>query len=41
MKCPVCGLEMQKGGLIAMGRGLVWVPEEKFEKGGARHMTRK
>lgn len=33
MKCPVCGMEMQKGGLIAMGRGLVWVPEEKFEKG--------
>ena len=33
MKCPVCGAEMQKGGLIADARWLIWAPADKYEKG--------
>lgn len=40
MKCPICGNEMQAGGLIVDGVVSGWVPLEKFEKKGLEQMTR-
>ncbi len=34
MKCPICGNEMQEGGLIIDGVVPGWVPLEEFEKKG-------
>ena len=31
MKCPICGGEMERGGLIA-DRYVSWVPQEEFER---------
>lgn len=36
MKCPICGNEMEKGGLITDGVVPMWVPEEEFEKKGLK-----
>lgn len=32
MKCPKCGMEMEKGGIVAESLYIVWYPEEKFRK---------
>ena len=32
MKCPMCGGEMERGGLIADGWYISWVPQEEFER---------
>ena len=37
MKCPICGIEMEKGGIIADGAVIVaWHPEHEFEKKGLK-----
>ena len=37
MKCPICGFEMENGGIIADGAVLVsWHPEREFEKKGLK-----
>lgn len=37
MKCPICGIEMEKGGIIADGAVIVaWHPEREFEKKGLK-----
>lgn len=40
MKCPICGNEMQAGGLIVDGVVPGWVPLEEFEKTGLEQVTR-
>ncbi len=32
MKCPICGGEMHKGGLVAGGINVAWLPEEQLEE---------
>lgn len=32
MKCPICGGEMERGGLIADGWYISYVPQEEFER---------
>lgn len=32
MKCPKCGMEMEKGGLVTDSCALVWYPEETYDK---------
>ena len=32
MRCPICGNEMQEGGLIIDGVASGWVPMEQFQK---------
>lgn len=32
MKCPICGGEMERGGLIADSLYISWVPQEEFER---------
>lgn len=34
MKCPLCGRDMQEGGLIIDGVAPGWVPLEQFNKKG-------
>lgn len=36
MKCPCCGAEMEKGGIVSGGLYTVWYPTEIFEKGSIR-----
>ena len=37
MKCPICGTEMEIGGIIANGAIVVaWHPKEEFEKKGLK-----
>lgn len=39
MNCPVCGREMEKGGIIAERAVVVaWYPEAEFEKKGLKTM---
>jgi len=35
MLCPICGKEMEKGGLIGAGVTLQWFPQTQFGKKGA------
>ena len=39
MKCPICGNEMQNGGLIIDGVAPGWVPMEQFQKKGLRRIV--
>ncbi len=32
MICPICGGEMEEGGLIASGLNVMWFPLEQFSK---------
>lgn len=32
MKCPMCGGEMERGGLIADSLYISWVPQEEYER---------
>lgn len=32
MKCPICGGEMERGGLIADGWYISYVPQEEYER---------
>ena len=34
MKCPVCNIEMEEGGLIIDGVAPGWVPMDQFKKKG-------
>lgn len=34
MICPICGGEMEEGGLIASGISVMWFPLEQFAKRG-------
>ncbi|MDO4740187.1 MAG: PF20097 family protein [Eubacteriales bacterium] len=38
MLCPICGKEMEKGGLVAQGVVLMWHPEAQFAKKGLGRM---
>ena len=35
MHCPICGAQMEEGGLIIDGGAPGWVPMEEFKKKGA------
>lgn len=39
MKCPICDLEMQEGGLIVDGVMPGWVPMEQFRKKGLKSLA--
>ena len=39
MNCPICGREMEEGGLIIDGVAPGWVPMEQFKKKGLRRMV--
>ena len=39
MKCPLCGGELQEGGLVLDGVASGWVPMEQFEKRGAKRVV--
>ena len=39
MKCPICGGELQEGGLILDGVTPGWVPMEQFEKRGVKRVV--
>lgn len=39
MKCPVCGREMQEGGMIADGVSVGWVPMEQFKRKGLARLV--
>jgi hypothetical protein len=39
MKCPICGNEMLKGGLIANSISVGWVPIEQFDKKGLKRLV--
>ncbi len=34
MKCPICGKEMEEGGLVVQGVSAIWFPKEEYEKKG-------
>jgi len=38
MNCPICGKEMEKGGLIGSGVSLMWFPQSQFGKKGLRRL---
>ena len=38
MLCPICGKEMEKGGLIGGGVTLQWFPQTQFGKKGLRRL---
>lgn len=39
MKCTICGTEMVKG--VLHGRsGMIWIPEEEYQKKGLERFTR-
>ena len=39
VKCPICGGELQEGGLIIDGVASGWVPMEQFQKKGVKRMV--
>lgn len=39
MLCPICGKEMQEGGLIVNGVSAGWVPMEQFQKKGFERLV--
>lgn len=41
MKCPICGGEMQAGGIVVEGVAAGWVPMEQFEKKGLKRFLYK
>ncbi len=38
MRCPICGNEMEEGGLIVDGMAPGWVPMEQFKRKGAKRL---
>ena len=38
MNCPICGAQMEEGGLIIDGVAPGWVPMEQFQKRGAKRL---
>lgn len=40
-ECPLCGNEMQEGGLVASDIFISWSPLEEFKKRGLKRFTRK
>ena len=38
MNCPICGAQMEKGGLIIDGVAPGWVPMDQFQKKGAKRL---
>ena len=38
MICPICGGEMEEGGLIASGISVMWFPLEQFAKKGLERL---
>ena len=38
MQCPICGKEMEEGGLIGGGVTLQWFPQKQFGKRGLRRL---
>lgn len=41
MNCPICGKEMQEGGLIIDGVAPGWVPLKEFERKGLKRLIYK
>lgn len=39
MKCPVCGKEMEEGGLILNDVAPGWVPMEQFQRQGLKRLA--
>ena len=39
MKCPVCGNDMEEGGLLIDGVAPGWIPMEQFEKKGLERLV--
>lgn len=39
MKCPICGAEMEAGGLIVDGVAPGWVPMEEFNRKGLKRLV--
>lgn len=39
MRCPICGCEMEEGGLIVDGVAPGWVPMEQFERKGLKRLV--
>ena len=39
MRCPICGNEMEEGGLIVDGVAPGWVPKEQFERKGLKRLV--
>ncbi len=38
MKCPICGKEMQDGGIVVDGVAPMWVPKEQFDRKGLKRI---
>ena len=38
MNCPICGAQMEEGGLIIDGVAPGWVPMNQFQKKGAKRL---
>lgn len=39
MNCPLCGYEMEKGGIVTDGIVSTWVPDNEFEKKGLKRIV--
>lgn len=39
MNCPLCGAEMEKGGIVTDGIVSTWVPDNEFEKKGLKRIV--
>ena len=39
MICPICGGEMEEGGLIASGISVMWFPLKQFAKKGLERLS--
>lgn len=39
VKCPICGNDMQPGGIIANDVVVMWHPQAEFEKKGLRQLA--
>ena len=36
MKCPFCGKDMQRGGIVAAAVPVYWIPQETFESSAVK-----
>lgn len=39
MKCPLCGGELEEGGLVVQGVSAMWFPQEEYEKKGLQRVV--
>lgn len=39
MNCPICGSEMDPGGIVTDGVTPAWVPEKEFKKTGLKRLV--